>query len=136
MNARWLLPVPVVAVALGAAVFLAIESGGSGSGSPAEQSSGTQSAYTGATGAPVKVCAANVEGLWRYTYGATCGTRNATSRLPYSYHDLVVPADTRVELAVTADRGQHALRISDLGLTIDAKSTAPLQTTFSNNELR
>jgi heme/copper-type cytochrome/quinol oxidase subunit 2 len=127
MNTRWLLTVPVVTAILGAAVFLAIESGGGG---PAEPSSGTQPVNTGATSVPVKVCVADIEGLWRYTYGSTCGARNAPSRLPYSYHDLVLPAETRVDLVRTADRGQHALRISDLGLTIDAKSAAPRQITF------
>jgi heme/copper-type cytochrome/quinol oxidase subunit 2 len=126
MNARWLLSVAVVTAILGAAVAFAIESGGGG---PAEPLSGTHGIGRN-LGAPVRVCAANVEGLWRYTYGSTCGTGNATNRLPYSYHDLVLPAETRVDLVLTADRDQHALRISGLGLTIDAKSTAPRQTTF------
>jgi heme/copper-type cytochrome/quinol oxidase subunit 2 len=127
MNAKWLLTVTVVTAIVVAASALAIESG---SGAPAGRSSGPQPVGTRVIGAPVKICVANVEGLWRYTYGAACGVRSATARLPYSYHDLVVPADTRVDLLVTADHGQHVVTIRNLGLTIDAESGAASQTSF------
>jgi heme/copper-type cytochrome/quinol oxidase subunit 2 len=126
MNARWLLAVTVVTAIVGAAAVLASESG---RGGPAGQSSRTQ-IDTRVISDPVKVCVANVEGLWRYTYGATCDASGAGERLPYTYHDLVVPADTRVDLVVTADHGQHVLRISELGLTVDATPGASQQRSF------
>lgn len=122
MNARRLLAMSTMTVILGAAVLFAVESG---AGTPAAKPMGTRE-----ISAPVKVCVSNVEGLWRYTYGARCGATNAPDRLPYSYHDLVVPADSQVDLVVTADRGQHLLNVRDLGLTIDAEPIAARRTSF------
>jgi heme/copper-type cytochrome/quinol oxidase subunit 2 len=119
--------VAVVTAILGATVALVIES--SGVGAPGQLTGMHQ---TGAhnVGRRVNICAADVEGLWRYTYGTKCETNSKSPRLPYSYHDLVLPANTQVELTVTANQGQHELRNGGLRLTINARAGATRHTSF------
>jgi heme/copper-type cytochrome/quinol oxidase subunit 2 len=42
----------------------------------------------------------------------------------------VIPADSTIDLAVTADRGRHRQSVRDLGLTIDAEPIAARHTSF------
>lgn len=69
--------------------------------------------------ASYRVCAADINGLWRYTYGAAaCTTTGKVSRKLYSYYNLIVPAGATVDLTIARSRSAHSLRIAALGLTI------------------
>lgn len=77
-----------------------------------------------------EVCASNVDNLWRYTYGTGCAATSARSRQSYSYHDLIVPARSKVELAVTRAPTAHSLRVAGLGLTVRAGTRSTVETSF------
>ena len=83
------------------------------------------------TAGPYRVCAANVYGLWRYTYGAArCTATGKASGTLYSYADLALPAGATVDLTVVRSQGPHSLRIAALGLTIHAGARSTSETTF------
>jgi heme/copper-type cytochrome/quinol oxidase subunit 2 len=77
-----------------------------------------------------EICAANIDNLWRYTYGAGCAATNARSRQPYSYHYLIVPARSKVELAITRTPIAHSLRITGLELTVRSGTQSTVDTSF------
>jgi heme/copper-type cytochrome/quinol oxidase subunit 2 len=83
-----------------------------------------------AAAARYEVCAANIDNLWRYTYGAGCAATNARTRQPYSYHYLIVPARSKVELAITRAPIAHSLRIAGLGLTLRSGPRSTVETSF------
>lgn len=77
-----------------------------------------------------QVCASNVDNLWRYTYGAGCADATASVRRPYSYHDLIVPAGSEVDLRIARAASTHALRITALGITLHASTQSTVETRF------
>lgn len=83
-----------------------------------------------ATAARYEVCASNIDNLWRYTYGAGCAATNARTRQPYSYHYLIVPARSTVELAIARTPIAHSLRITGLGLTLRSGTQSTVETSF------
>jgi heme/copper-type cytochrome/quinol oxidase subunit 2 len=83
-----------------------------------------------AAAARYEVCAANIDNLWRYTYGAGCAATNARTRQPYSYHYLIVPARSKVELAIARTPIAHSLRITGLGLTLRSGTQSTVETSF------
>jgi heme/copper-type cytochrome/quinol oxidase subunit 2 len=68
--------------------------------------------------------------MWRYTYGAGCAATNARIRQPYSYHDLIVPARSKVELTIARAPATHLLRITGLALTLRAGAQSTIETSF------
>jgi cytochrome c oxidase subunit 2 len=69
-------------------------------------------------GERVTICVTGRQYIWRYTYGAGC-QRNAFG-LPYSYEEMVVPADTVVVLDIQATDVVHSWWIPKLGGKFDA----------------
>lgn len=69
-------------------------------------------------GKKLTICVTGRQYLWRYTYGANC-TSNAFG-LPYSYHEMVVPANTTVVLDIQATDVIHSWWIPKLGGKFDA----------------
>ena len=69
-------------------------------------------------GEKVTICVTGRQYIWRYTYGASC-QRNAFG-LPYSYEEMVVPADTVVVLDIQATDVVHSWWIPKLGGKFDA----------------
>jgi heme/copper-type cytochrome/quinol oxidase subunit 2 len=76
-----------------------------------------------------QVCAADVDGIWRYTYGGRCATSTGHTR-PYSYHDLVLPSGSTVQLTVERASTAHTLRIAPLRLTLHADKRSSMRATF------
>ncbi|MGB2711066.1 MAG: cytochrome c oxidase subunit II [Conexibacter sp.] len=75
-------------------------------------------APTPPNGQKLTICVTGRQYLWRYTYGAKC-RRNAFG-LPYSYQEMVVPADTTVVLDIEATDVIHSWWIPKLGGKFDA----------------
>jgi cytochrome c oxidase subunit 2 len=69
-------------------------------------------------GKKLTICVTGRQYIWRYTYGANC-TSNAFG-LPYSYQEMVVPANTTVVLDIQATDVIHSWWIPKLGGKFDA----------------
>jgi cytochrome c oxidase subunit 2 len=75
-------------------------------------------APTPPNGEKLTICVTGRQYLWRYTYGAGCA-ENAFG-LPYSYQEMVVPAETTVVLDIEATDVIHSWWIPQLGGKMDA----------------
>jgi cytochrome c oxidase subunit 2 len=69
-------------------------------------------------GKALDICVTGRQYIWRYTYGADCD-RNAFG-LPYSYEEMVAPANTTVVLDIEATDVIHSWWIPKLGGKFDA----------------
>jgi heme/copper-type cytochrome/quinol oxidase subunit 2 len=87
-----------------------------------------------ATTGRYEVCASNLDNLWRYTYGTGCSATYASSGRPYSYHDLIVPAHSTVDLAIARAPMGHSLRITGLGLTLRAATESMVRVSFQTHQ--
>jgi cytochrome c oxidase subunit 2 len=76
------------------------------------------SAPTPPNGRKLTICVTGRQYIWRYTYGAGCAS-NAFG-LPYSYQEMVVPANTTVVLTIQATDVIHSWWIPKLGGKKDA----------------
>ena len=64
------------------------------------------------------ICVTGRQFIWRYTYGQDCN--KAGWKLPYSYHEMVVPAGVTVDLLVQSSDVIHAWWVPALGGKVDA----------------
>jgi heme/copper-type cytochrome/quinol oxidase subunit 2 len=80
------------------------------------------------------VCVSNLENLWRYIYGAGCSASYAPARRPYSYHDLIVPAGSTVDLAIARAPIAHRLRIPGLGLNLRTGTQSIVDMSFRTRQ--
>lgn len=76
-------------------------------------------------GQKLVICVTGRQFIWRYTYSvgnAHCNSGNAwfTSKLPYSYQEMVVPQGVTVELVIQSSDVIHAWWIPALGGKVDA----------------
>ena len=55
-------------------------------------------------GKKLTICVQGRQYIWRYVYGAGCEHNPFALKLPYSYQEMVVPANTTVVLSITVDR--------------------------------
>ncbi|MGN6188449.1 MAG: cytochrome c oxidase subunit II [Conexibacter sp.] len=69
-------------------------------------------------GKKLTICVTGRQYIWRYTYGASC--KSNAFGLPYSYQEMVVPADTTVVLDIQATDVIHSWWIPKLGGKFDA----------------
>jgi cytochrome c oxidase subunit 2 len=87
-----------------------------------ELADGVLTASTGTptppNGKKLTICVTGRQYLWRYTYGADC--QGNAFGLPYSYQEMVVPADTTVVLDIQATDVIHSWWIPKLGGKFDA----------------
>jgi cytochrome c oxidase subunit 2 len=75
------------------------------------------SAPTPPNGEKLTICVTGRQYIWRFTYGADC-QRNPFG-LPYSYEEMVVPANTTVVLDIEATDVIHSWWIPKLGGKMD-----------------
>ena len=61
-------------------------------------------------------------------YGAACRSNPFATKLPYSYQEMYVPADTTVVLSITASDVIHSWWVPSLGGKVDA---VPGYTTYT-----
>jgi len=69
-------------------------------------------------GKKLTICVTGRQYIWRYTYGASC--KSNAFGLPFSYQEMVVPADTTVVLDIQATDVIHSWWIPKLGGKFDA----------------
>ena len=79
-------------------------------------------------GEKLTVCVTGRQFIWRYTYGQDCLNRAFTSKLPYSYQEMVVPEHTTVVLDIQSTDVIHSWWVPSLGGKVDA---VPGYTTYT-----
>jgi cytochrome c oxidase subunit 2 len=79
-------------------------------------------------GKKLTVCVQARQFIFRYTYGQNCNSNAFTGKLPYSYTDMVVPANTTVVLVIQATDVIHSWWVPSLGGKVDA---VPGYTTYT-----
>jgi cytochrome c oxidase subunit 2 len=79
-------------------------------------------------GKRLTVCVQGRQYIWRYSYGNNCLQGAFSSKLPYSYEEMVVPANTTVILDIQASDVIHSWWVPSLGGKVDA---VPGYTTYT-----
>jgi cytochrome c oxidase subunit 2 len=79
-------------------------------------------------GKRLTVCVQGRQYIWRYTYGNGCLNNAFASKLPYSYQEMYVPANTTVILDIQSTDVIHSWWVPSLGGKVDA---VPGYTTYT-----
>jgi cytochrome c oxidase subunit 2 len=79
-------------------------------------------------GKKLTICVQGRQYLWRYTYGNGCLDNSFSSKLPYSYRAMYVPANTTVILDIQSTDVIHSWWVPSLGGKVDA---VPGYTTYT-----
>jgi cytochrome c oxidase subunit 2 len=79
-------------------------------------------------GKKVTICVQGRQYIWRYSYGANCLTGAFSSKLPYSYQEMVVPSNTTIVLEIQSSDVIHSWWVPSLGGKLDA---VPGYTTYT-----
>ena len=66
-------------------------------------------------GRKLTICVQGRQYIWRYTYGPNCKDNAFNGKLPYSYTDMVAPANTTVVLVIQATDVIHSWWVPSLG---------------------
>src|SRR5205807_10560986 len=74
------------------------------------------------------VCVQGRQYIWRYTYGAGCVNFAFARKLPYSFQEMYVPANTTVVLDIQATDVIQSWWVPSLGGKVDA---VPGYTTYT-----
>ena len=85
-------------------------------------------------GKKLTVCVQGRQYIWRYTYGAQCKNNAFNSKLPYSYQEMVVPAETTVVLVIQSTDVIHSWWVPSLGGKVDAVPGYTTYTWFKAHE--
>ena len=85
-------------------------------------------APTPPNGKKLTICVQGRQYIWRYTYGNHCLNGAYAAKLPYSYQEMVVPAQTTVVLNIQSTDVIHSWWIPKLGGKVDA---VPGYTTYT-----
>jgi cytochrome c oxidase subunit II len=79
-------------------------------------------------GHKLTICIQGRQYIWRYTYGNNCLNGSFALKLPYSYQEMVVPANTTIVLAIQSTDVIHSWWVPSLGGKVDA---VPGYTTYT-----
>ena len=79
-------------------------------------------------GKVLTICVKGRQFIWRYTYGTGCNNDAFDPKLPYSYQEMVVPANTTVDLTIQSTDVIHSWWVPSLGGKVDA---VPGYTTYT-----
>jgi cytochrome c oxidase subunit II len=79
-------------------------------------------------GRRLQICITGRQFIWRYTYGAGCNNNSFSRKLPYSYTEMYVPANTTVVLSIQSTDVIHSWWVPSLGGKVDA---VPGYTTYT-----
>ncbi len=79
-------------------------------------------------GKKLTICVQGRQYIWRYVYGNGCLDNSFASKLPYSYQQMVVPAQTTIILDIQSTDVIHSWWIPKLGGKVDA---VPGYTTYT-----
>jgi cytochrome c oxidase subunit II len=125
LEISWTVAAALILVVLAAVTFAKLgsiqnppDSGASGLALANGVLTASTSEPTPPNGKKLTVCVTGRQYIWRYTYGASC--KSNAFGLPYSYQEMVVPADTTVVLDIQATDVIHSWWIPKLGGKFDA----------------
>jgi cytochrome c oxidase subunit 2 len=90
--------------------------------------SASLNAPTPPNGKKLTICVQGRQFIWRYTYGNGCNNNAFAAKLPYSYQEMYVPANTTVVLVIQATDVIHSWWVPSLGGKVDA---VPGYTTYT-----
>jgi cytochrome c oxidase subunit 2 len=90
--------------------------------------SASLTAPTPPNGKRLTICVQGRQFIWRYTYGNGCNNNAFASKLPYSYQEMYVPANTTVVLVIQSTDVIHSWWVPSLGGKVDA---VPGYTTYT-----
>src|SRR5438067_9764415 len=79
-------------------------------------------------GKKLTICVQGRQFIWRYTYGNGCLNGAFALKLPYSYQQMYVPANTTIVLAIQSTDVIHSWWVPSLGGKVDA---VPGYTTYT-----
>jgi cytochrome c oxidase subunit 2 len=79
-------------------------------------------------GKKLDICVTGRQFIWRFTYGSMCKNGAFGAKSPYSYEEMVVPADTTVVLTIQSTDVIHSWWVPSLGGKVDA---VPGYTTYT-----
>ncbi len=79
-------------------------------------------------GKKLTVCVTGRQYIWRYTYGSQCANNAFSAKLPFSYQQMEVPANTTVVLVIQSTDVIHSWWVPSLGGKVDA---VPGYTTYT-----
>ena len=79
-------------------------------------------------GKRLTICVTGRQFIWEYFYGNGCNKDRFTNKLPYSYQEMVVPANTTVILVIQSIDVIHSWWVPSLGGKVDA---VPGYTTYT-----
>ncbi len=79
-------------------------------------------------GKKLQICVTGRQFIWRYNYGSNCKNGSFSAKLPYSYTEMVVPANTTVVVSIQASDVIHSWWVPSLGGKVDA---VPGYTTYT-----
>ena len=79
-------------------------------------------------GKELTVCVQGRQYIWRYTYGDNCNNGAFDFKLPYSYTEMIVPANTTIDLKIQSTDVIHSWWVPSLGGKVDA---VPGYTTYT-----
>jgi cytochrome c oxidase subunit 2 len=96
--------------------------------SPAGFLSASVTQPTPPNGKKLTICIQGRQYIWRYTYGNGCLNGAFALKLPYSYQQMVVPANTTIVLAIQSTDVIHSWWVPSLGGKVDA---VPGYTTYT-----
>ncbi len=76
----------------------------------------------------VTICVQGRQFIWRYVYGPNCNNGAFDYKLPYSYTEMVAPANTTIDLKIQSTDVIHSWWVPSLGGKVDA---VPGYTTYT-----
>jgi cytochrome c oxidase subunit 2 len=79
-------------------------------------------------GKRITICVQGRQYIWRYTYGSGCNANYFTSKLPYSFQEMVAPVGATVVLVIQSSDVIHSWWVPSLGGKVDA---VPGYTTYT-----
>jgi cytochrome c oxidase subunit 2 len=79
-------------------------------------------------GKKLTICIQGRQYIWRYVYGNQCLQNSFAAKLPYSFQEMYVPANTTVVLAIQSTDVIHSWWVPSLGGKVDA---VPGYTTYT-----
>jgi cytochrome c oxidase subunit 2 len=79
-------------------------------------------------GKTLTICVTGRQFIWEYFYGNGCNNKRFDKKLPYSYQEMVAPANTTVILVIQSIDVIHSWWVPTLGGKVDA---VPGYTTYT-----
>jgi cytochrome c oxidase subunit II len=118
LEISWTVAAALILVVLATVTFVKLGSIQNPPNSSAAVLTASTSEPTPPNGKKLTICVTGRQYIWRYAYGASC-QQNAFG-VPYSYQEMVVPANTTVVLDIEATDVIHSWWIPKLGGKFDA----------------